>query len=162
MKLNHLLSAFLLLSMVGCAHRPSSSELINKEAALVGDLPFTPLQWKVICSSISRRDRTMATLYGNDLAVNHAREGLQASYPQGSELSLVTWSQQADKHWFGARMPAAVRSVEFVSVDYDSSQRPLLSYEEFRGAPLRKVPPVTSAVNSRIAYILGQSASVMP
>src|SRR5258707_14818211 len=74
MKLHHGLELLLLLSMLGCSHRVPSAALINKDASLAGDLPFDPLQWKVICSSVSRRDVTMATLYGNDVAVRRARE----------------------------------------------------------------------------------------
>jgi hypothetical protein len=104
----------------------------------------------------------MATLYGNDIAVRHARGNLQDRYPQGSTLSLITWSQQADGHWFGARIPALVKSVEFVSVDSGSLQPPSLSYLEFKGSPLRKVASPAGAADDRIAYILGQRASAMP
>ena len=135
---------------------------INKEASLVGDLPFSPLQWKVISSNISRQNGTMATLYGNDLAVRHARQDLQATYPKGSTLALVTWFQRADSHWFGARIPEVVKSVEIVSVDSDSLRPPSMSYQEFRGTPLRKAASGPSAAESRIAYILGQRASAMP
>ena len=134
--------------------------LAHKDASLVGDLPFNPLQWGVISSSISRKDGTMATLYGNDLAVRAARARIQAGYPKGSALSLVTWCEQPDSHWFGARIPGLVKSVEFVMIDADSLQLP--SYLEFKGSPLRKVASDAGAAESRVAYILGQRASAMP
>jgi cytochrome P460 len=36
------------------------------------------------------------------------------AYTPGSVLALVTWMQREDPHWFGARIPAAPQSVEFV------------------------------------------------
>ncbi|MGA7237229.1 MAG: hypothetical protein WBY44_16205 [Bryobacteraceae bacterium] len=37
-------------------------------------------------------------------------------YPIGAVLALVTWTKQEDDRWFGARIPAEVKSVEFVGV----------------------------------------------
>ena len=43
-----------------------------------------------------------------------ARAGV--AYPAGAVLGLVTWRQREDPHWFGARIPGSVVSVEFVEV----------------------------------------------
>lgn len=32
-------------------------------------------------------------------------------------MALVTWVERGDPHWFGARIPAAPQSVEFVQVE---------------------------------------------
>jgi len=117
-------------------------------------LPFDPFQWKVISSSIDVQGGTMATLYGNDLAVDSARCGSQSKYPPGAILALVTWFQQDDSHWFGARIPGPIKSVEFVTASR--------SYQEFRGTPLKRTMTSARLVDSRIDYILGQRASVMP
>jgi hypothetical protein len=152
------------LAMCGCSsHRTNPSELINKEASLTGNLPFQPLRCRMITSAINKRDSTMSTLYGNDLAVNCARTNAQCSYPSGSVLSLVTWSQQEDEHWFGAKIPARVQSVEFIVVNSAASNKPSYSYEDYVGAPLAKLPPQEdAAVKARLGYILGQRASAMP
>jgi hypothetical protein len=69
----------------------------------------------VITQFIDRRASTMSTLYGNDAARRYARTNSQQNYPSGSVLCLVTWEQRDDPHWFGAKIPGGVKSVEFVS-----------------------------------------------
>ena len=154
----------LTLAVCGCSrHHTNPSGLINKEASLTGTVPFQPLRWRMITSAINKRDSTMSTLYGNDLAVNCARTNTLCSYPSGSVLSLVSWSQQEDEHWFGAKIPAPVKSVEFIVVNSTAGSEPSYSYEEYGGAPLVKLPPqADGAVKARLGYILSQRASVMP
>jgi hypothetical protein len=107
--------AIMFLSLAGCTSKPAAST-INEQASLTGQLPYNPLAWKVITSSINQRNATMSTLYGNDIAVRYARINADRSYPAGSVLALVVWAQRDDPHWFGARIPSSVQSVEFVTV----------------------------------------------
>ena len=65
---------------------------------------------KVITTFINRKDSTMSTLYGNDIAVQNARKG--QPYGAGAVVSLVTWLQREDPHWFGGRIPAALSYIE--------------------------------------------------
>jgi hypothetical protein len=135
---------------------------INERAAVAGHLPWNPLAWQVITSSVDQRSSSMSTLYGNDVAVRCARSGRQ-DYPIGSVISLVTWMQQDDVRWFGARIPKQVQSVEFVSVTEAPNHQPVYSYETYSGSPLTK----TSASDgdlpaSRVAYLLTMRAAVMP
>ena len=81
----------------------------------------------------------MYTLFGNDLAVQYARKNSQHDYPAGSVLSLVAWNQQEDPRWFGGNLPATPKSVEFVTVGVAPDHRPLYSYQDFEGAPFKKV-----------------------
>jgi len=132
--------------------------VFTKPIARTGDkdsaaLPFDPFQWKVISSGVDARAGTMATLYGSDAAVDCARSGSRM-YTAGSVLALVTWSQRDDSNWFGARIPGQIRSVEFVTAER--------SYQEFGGTPLRRAATPDGSVESRISFILGQRASVMP
>jgi len=104
------------IACCGCGHpRPATS--INERAALTGSLPWNPLQWMVITSLMDNGAATMSTLYGNEIAVQAARSGSRA-YPAGAVLALVTWTKQNDEHWFGAKIPASAKSVEFVSVTH--------------------------------------------
>lgn len=164
MKCIDLIILSLILTVCGCSsHRTNPSDLINKEASLTGDLPFQPLRWKVVTSAVNQQDSTISTLYGNDLAVNCARTNASCSYPPGSVLALVAWSQQEDEHWFGAKIPARVKSIEFIVVNSTASGEPSYSYDDYTGAPLAKLPAQEdAAVKARLAYILGQRASVMP
>lgn len=137
--------------------------LFNREAALPDNLPYQPFRWGVITSSVNRRDGTMSTLYGNDVALTHARTSPQTPYPGGAVLSLVTWREQEDRHWFGGRIPGQVQSAEFVNVSARPDLQSVYSYQVYRGTPLTQTTlsegPDTQA---RIDAILSQRAAVMP
>jgi hypothetical protein len=98
----------------------------------------------------------MSTLYGNDPAVKSARHG--RPYAPGAIVTLVTWSQREDPHWFGGRIPKGLASVESVSID--PSGAPL--YERYEGMPLTKKMPAATTVAARVQYITGKKASVLP
>jgi len=103
----------------------------------------------------------MSTLYGNDLAVEHARTSSDRTYPADSILALVTWGQRDDPHWFGARIPSTVKSVEFVTIPSSPKQNP--AYEIYQGSPLEKVSLADNAIiSARTEYVLAQRAAVMP
>jgi hypothetical protein len=159
-----LFSTILALNILGCSgNDPRISATFNQSASLVGALPVNPLQWKVITSMIDRANSTMSTLYGNELAVGYVRTHSQHDYPVGSQLSLVTWTQQEDPRWFGASIPEAVKSVEFVTIGSAQDGRPSYSYLKYEGSPLQKSVTQESAMpNERAAYLLSQRAAVMP
>jgi mono/diheme cytochrome c family protein len=142
-------------------------------SALTGDLPANPLAWRVITSTVDKRSSTMSTLYGNDAAVQYARaksqqDGLQQSggqegYPAGAVISLVTWTQQEDAHWFGAKMLGQAKSVEFVSASAGPDNHAAYSYEDYEGSPLRKMASqAADSLTGRVRYLLSLRASVMP
>lgn len=142
---------------------------------------LNPLDWKIITSSVNKKDTTMATLYGNELALKFARFGPDWGYPPGVVMVLVTWKPEADERWFGGKIPGTVLSIERVSFNgtgdgiaqsgkgkvalqneagKDSGQ---ISYEKYEGTPLTKSATDNSpAVKNRIAYLAGLRASVMP
>lgn len=159
-----LLGIGMLLGVIGCSEpNPRVVTTLNERAALAGDLPLNPLQWKVITSAINKQDSAMYTLFGNDLAVQYARKNSPHDYPAGSVLSLVAWTQQEDPRWFGGNLPATPKSVEFVTVGVAPDHRPLYSYQDFEGAPLKKVSTQESPTpEGRAAYLLSQRAAVMP
>lgn len=142
--------------------RADTLSLYDQAAFLPDSLASHPLAGKVITSFVDKHQGTMSTLYGNDTAINSARAG-RISYPAGSALSLVTWSQQEDKHWFGARIPGTIRSIEqivFRGVPGGGAQP---SYERYEGAPLKRNPETDpGTIQKRIMYIASRKASVMP
>ena len=115
-----------------------------------------PLTDKVITSFVNTRDGTMSTLYGNDIAVKSARAG--QAYPAGAIVSLVTWSQRDDPHWFGGRIPKALHSMEILS--YDSAAAPSYVYYEGEKSEKKAIDP--AEIQNRIKYITSQKASVIP
>ena len=149
----------LLLGAGACSKENSRVETAPNRIAALGALPVDPLQGKVITSWIDRRNSTMSTLFGNDLAVQYARSTAHNDYPSGSVLSLVTWQEQEDARWFGGSIPAAPRSVEFVTVQ----SGPSYSYQRYEGSPLKRVESeVVTNQHARVVALLSQRAAVLP
>lgn len=171
----------------GCdAKKPAREEVLNVGAAIPGSLPYQPLRWPVITQFVDPATHTMATLYGNEpaskaaqYAAAHPAESLlqiesptptdgsplpgalpNVAYPTGSVLALVTWVQREDPHWFGARIPGNVQSVEFVAVD---SSAPEPMYRRFVGNPLREETALDPAVRTaRTGLLMSQTAIKLP
>jgi Haem-binding domain/Cytochrome P460 len=150
---------------VGC-HTPMQADdyvftvPMHMNRQLSGELPVDPFNWRVISSAVDERAATMAILYGNDVAVRNARTSPDRGYPPGSVLAVATWRRQDDEHWFGARIPGGLRSIEVVTVRADGSSD---SYDEYRGALLtRAATPEAGRARTRIDQILGQRAAIMP
>lgn len=164
MKVVSLIGALLLSGMLGCSQaNPRVATTLNRNAALEGNLPLNPLQGRVITSWINKSESTMSTLYGNDVAVDYARTNSKQDYPGGSVISLVTWNQQEDDRWFGAKIPDTVKSVEYVFVKTDQEQKPSYTYQKYEGRPLRAVMNQAGAIpGDRALYLLSQRAAVMP
>jgi Cytochrome P460 len=151
------------LLLTACSNTgPNITATFNRSASLVGTLPANPLQWKIITSILDSRDSTMATLYGNDAAVQYARTHSQHDYPHGSTLALVTWTQTDDPRWFGAKIPSQAKSVEFVFVRPVRDRR-TYSYEKYAGSPLKMGTLQEGFTpNDRAAFLLSQRAAVLP
>ncbi len=138
---------------------------LNTVAALRGDLPVNPMQWKVITSGVQSGGAggVMYTVFGNDAAVASARTNAQPEYPAGAVIALVAWSQQGDPRWFGGRVPGTPTSVEFVTVGAGANGGRTYAYEQYGGKPLRKIAAESGAKpGERASYLLAQRAAVMP
>jgi hypothetical protein len=155
-RVSRAIGAMAALILAGCSsENPRVVTRVNQDAALTGDLIANPLGDKVITTWIDPRNSTMSTLFGNDVAVENSR----GEYPAGSMLALVTWTQQEDPRWFGAKIPAKPQSVEFVVVGTE----PAYSYRKYEGSPLKQVSTdAGTSPNDRAAYLLSQRAAVMP
>ena len=157
------LIAPLLLVLVGCANRGSEEEAAsNQRAMLNGELETNPLEWGVITCGADPNESTMSTVFGNEMAIQYSRRYVEGNYPAGSILSLVTWSQQDDTRWFGARMPSETKSIEFVTIGTSQNGQRSYRYQRYEGSPLKDVAVVERQASLRIAYVLSQRAAVMP
>ena len=142
-----LLVALMLLGVCGCSGKKiADADLYNVEAAVGAGLPYPVMEWKAITTVVDRGSGTTGTLFGNDAAVSAARAGM--AYPAGAVLGLVTWRQREDPHWFGARIPGSVVSVEFVVVGGADRL--------FVGTPWREVAGTSGK------EIVGMKAAVAP
>ena len=163
MKTIQVLAVALLLLLIGCS-QPNArvTTRFNRDAEVSGELPYNPLQWEVIASTLNHNDHTLATVLGNDRAIACTRKNATHAYPAGSVLSVIIWSQEEDPRWFGGNIPGKVRSVEFLEVQSGQDHGTYL-YTMHRGSPLRKlVSTEEKSPTGRAAYILGQRAAVMP
>lgn len=142
----------------------ASEEVFNGLAALPGDLPVQPMGWRVITMSLDRTQRTMSTLFGNDLAITHTRTDAQSPWPVGAQVALVTWKAQEDKHWFGGRIPGAPETVEVVTVAAPATPDAPVGfvYESYAGTPLVKQTGNAAATAPRAFSIMGMKAAVLP
>lgn len=151
------------LALASCS-APNSRVVttLNTKAALTGSIPRDPLQWRVITSGVDPRNSTMFTLFGNDAAVQYSRTGTARHYPDGSVLALVTWQQQEDSRWFGGKIPAQVKSVEFVDVRASEDGHLFSVYRAYEGSPLKESTSLKSPADGRAAYLFSLRVAVMP
>jgi FtsP/CotA-like multicopper oxidase with cupredoxin domain len=151
------ISAFIAFS--SCKQATNPDLLINQKASLPEKFKLSELHQKVITSFINKRDSTMSTLYGNEKAFAALSINAQPGISRAS-FTLVTWHQQDDPHWFGARIPGDLVSVETVKA---SSTSPDVApeYQIFSGKELVSLADTTGRAD-RIRFILSQKASVLP
>jgi Haem-binding domain/Cytochrome P460 len=142
-------------------------EVVNNSAApLPGSLPFQPLDWSAITMYVDPRTHTTATLYANDAAMQavQARRAPPIggpsgpTYPAGAVLALVTWVERDDPHWFGARIPAIPRSVEFVQVSTGGQT----NYRSFSGAGLIEDHSTPSPAAQRTRFMRDLTPAQLP
>ena len=67
---------------------------LNKVASLPAAFNFNTKKLHVLTTFVNRKQGTMSTLYGNDIAFAHATMLPDSSYPRGTMLTMVTWKQQ--------------------------------------------------------------------
>jgi len=147
-----------MVTLAGCtgSTRKADPASTNTQATLRGQLPYNPLAWRPITSSLDNHAGTASTLYGNDAAVSFARSTAGSAYPSGSVLALVTWAQRDDPHWFGAKIPGAPQTVEFVTIGSQPE------YAIYRGSELAHTDVSADQAAARIDNLTHQRAAVMP
>jgi hypothetical protein len=143
---------------IGCHTPVRGRDYVFTSPAAHPTLKSNALEWRVISPVIDKRTSTIGVLFGNDVAVQHARTDAGADYPGGSETCLVKWEAQEDRFWFGANIPARVRTVECASVRVDVGTR-TTDFESYAGAPLTKAAEGNVA---RAAYLFSIRPAVMP
>jgi hypothetical protein len=149
-----------LLALSACSQHKVPAGQLNEAASLPPSFDFSTLGLRVLASFVNRQQATMATLYGNDLARQAALGDTGAAQP-GEVLALLTWKQQADPNWFGARIPGALQSLELLRTGSASAGHPAITYQYFTGKDL-VLRADTLHQQERIAYLLAQKPAVLP
>lgn len=159
MKLLDIILPAIIVLFTACSNETDPKQLVNKEASLPESFNFDQMGLKVINSSINQKKSTMSTLYGNDIALNalKAGSGLQSN----EVIALVRWKQKEDEHWFVAKIPGNLQSLELIKTTQDQTEIPKLTYMRYEGNKLTPVKDTTGNAQS-IKYILEQKPSVMP
>ncbi|GAB2698710.1 hypothetical protein GCM10027037_23800 [Mucilaginibacter koreensis] len=144
---------------VGCKSSTDPDQLINQKASLPQTFKLSELHQKVITTFINNRNHTTCLLYGNNKAYMAASAAPRIEAP-GESFTLVTWQQQNDEHWFGARIPGNLVSAETLTLT-GKDNAPAYQYQKFSGQDLVKFADTTGNTD-RIRYILLQKASITP
>lgn len=158
MKALYNLMAACMLIFTACSNN-KPVELYNTKAALPASPEYNLDGLKVITSFVNKTKGTASTLYGNDLALKSAIDG-NKTVTANEVFTLVTWKQQEDDHWFGAKIPSDVESVEVIKT-IPSGNNSAVNYEQLTGKNL-EIKKDTLGQAERIKYILEQKTSVMP
>lgn len=152
----YLIFGFLLL--ISC--QQNSKNVLNEEASIQqsNELRENPLLMNPITSSIQPKEKTMSTLYGNEVAFNYAKTNFNSNYPQNAVLYEVTWKQKSDELWFGANIPKEVVFVEKITFP----DKGVSIYEMFQGKALKKTKMNDKTDDQRKNLILSQRMAVSP
>lgn len=164
MRILGFLGAAFMVALLGCSQPNARVQTrVNNDAELTGKLPYNPLSWQLISSTLNRNGHTVSVFVGNEQAVGYARTNTAGDYPAGSVLCVVTWPQQEDPRWFGGNIPQKVRSVEFLEVQSGPGNTRNYLYSSYTGSPLAKsISFAQSPPTGRAAELLNQRAAVMP
>lgn len=147
----YIYAGLLLTLLASCSQRDTKMHEalgLNESASIhaLADLPENPLLLHGINSSIQLKDGTLSTLYGNEVAYNHARSHVSGNYPAGTVLYYVTWQSGADEQWFGAKVPQMIKTVEQIRFADDQD----VQYTLFSG---NKRESVNSSSEARVNLI---------
>lgn len=146
----------------------TGQEVVNNAAAMLpANLPYQPLNWSPITMYVDSKNHDTSILYGNATAweavqagkANSASVPNRLAYPPGAVLALVSWTQREDPHWFGARIPDQVKSVEFVQL---FGTQPPTGYRRFTGKRLGEEPVNGQDAAQRQRFMLGLSPAQLP
>jgi hypothetical protein len=159
MKSIYIVFPLLVFVSAACSTPTDSVQLINKNASLPASFNFSTLGLKVISSFINNKQNTMSTLYGNDLALNVAKAGTPVR--AGEVLAMITWKQKEDEHWFGAKIPDDLQTLEMIKTTAGQPANVNISYQRYEGKQLT-LKNDTAGNGKSIKYIFAQRPSVMP
>lgn len=146
-----------MMSLSACKPATNPDALINQKASLPQTFKLSDRHQKVITTFINNRTHLTSILYGNAEACAAATADRPTSIP-GQAYTLVTWQQQDDEHWFGARIPGNLLSAETLTL---TGAPDGYNYQKYLGKNLTKLADTTGNA-ARIKFILQQKASITP
>lgn len=157
---------FIIIGITICSALASCNEKVSRfnmsaSVPVNAKLKDNPLVGNVITSFINVSENSMATLYGNDIAYNYAGTHTDINYPEGAVLYLVTWKQEDDPNWFGAKIPGKLLRIEKVAFQLYSGNTQV-SYNMYAGDSLLPVKYIKEKEEENIYRILSKRMAVTP
>jgi hypothetical protein len=73
--------------------------------------------WRVLSTSHRTDKNSLRVILGNDIAMQAARSGPQAAWPDGTILAKVAWKEAVHEKWPAAIVPGELTHVEFMVKD---------------------------------------------
>ncbi|WP_219225817.1 cytochrome P460 family protein [Pedobacter antarcticus] len=144
--------------LFGC--QQNHPENRNREASLPASFEFSKLGLKTISSIINPELGTTSTLYGNDNALEELK-GLTSNHMVEKTLVLVTWKQQDDPRWFGAKIPSDLKLVEVLKTKSSFKDYENVDYRIYEGRTLGNRKDNLKN-EDRIKFITSIQPAVMP
>jgi len=109
-------------------------ELFNTTASPIkssGSLDATAiLNWHMVTLLKDTKSNTFKVLYANEQAYKSVQQG-NGHYQTGAVLSLITWQEKPDIHWFGATIPGEITLIEQVIFEPARYQKTSLHYTSY-------------------------------
>lgn len=153
---NILYYLLLAASLTAC----QQAENRNDAAALPQSFDFSKMHLKTISSVINPATRTTSTLYGDTSALSSLKMSDSA---RGGEKTLVfiTWKQQEDARWFGARIPAGLQMIEVLKTNTGFKDQGQVVYQRYDEKGVAKNTDNNEQQN-RVRFISSIKPAVMP
>jgi Haem-binding domain/Cytochrome P460 len=139
--------------------RGDGSDAWNAAAAWPADVSVNPRELGAIGASFDAAGGSIAITFGNALARQYARARGEETYAAGAVFARVSWSEQEDRQWFGARIPGSPRLVEVVKLVAGDQGGVDPRYESFDGSSGVRRVVEASSVDSCVREILGRPGS---
>lgn len=146
----------LLLAILACK-QPEVN--INEDASLPESFQFDKLDLRTIGSTINSKARTTSILYGNNNALN-ALINPEESIKGEKILVFITWEQQDDPRWFGAKIPSDFLMMEILKTNDDFSKKEKINYVLEKGKYFKT--NIETDLENRIEYITQIQPAIMP
>lgn len=155
------LTITVMFSFLLCSCNKALPENRNQSASLPEKFNFEAMKLTTITTFINTQNHTTSTLYGNENACAAILNPDSINNNNHKTLVCITWKQQDDPNWFGAKIPGQLASIETLTTDTHFKDTLNIYYKFLPGGHSEKNTPIPDA-NKRIKAILALRPAVMP
>lgn len=151
------LATFLFSFFLSCQHPRFENR--NEWASFPTSFDFDELNVKAIAVLANPTKGTTSILFGNEQA-SHELKTMELTN-NDKKLVLVTWKQGDDPHWFGAKIPGDLLTVEVLQTTTSFENINEVAYKLYQGKELILNTENTSQ-NDRIVFIKSIKPTIIP